>query len=177
MALGALVAMSALLLSGCTVGAAAPSATPLSIDRPGYGNPPADALAEVTDEQVEAAIEAIPGHIDELMETSGVPGLAIAVVYDGETAYSDGFGVRNLDTGEPVDADTVFQIASMSKSVGATVVAHEVAEGVVSWDTPVVEHLPEFALADPWITEHVTIGDLYAHRSGLYKHAGDCASG
>lgn len=173
MALGALVAMSALLLSGCTVGAAAPSATPLSIDRPGYGNPPADALAEVTDEQVEAAIEAIPGHIDELMETSGVPGLAIAVVYDGETAYSDGFGVRNLDTGEPVDADTVFQIASMSKSVGATVVAHEVAEGVVSWDTPVVEHLPEFALADPWITEHVTIGDLYAHRSGLYKHAGD----
>ena len=72
-----------------------------------------------------------------------------------------------------VDADTVFQLASVSKSVGATVVAHEVGIGTVDWDTPVISKLPGFALADPWVTDHLTISDLYTHRSGLPDHAGD----
>lgn len=163
-------------VSGCTFGAGEPStptAPPLSTDRPGYGNPPADAVATVTDERVEAAVAALPDSIEQLMDETGMPGLAVAVVYGGKLVYSEGFGVRNIDSEEPVDPDTVFQLASVSKSVGATVVAHEVTEGVVDWDTPVALHLPEFALADPWVTEHVTIGDLYAHRSGLFMHAGD----
>lgn len=49
--------------------------------------------------------------------------------------------------------------------------------GTVAWDTPVAQHLPGFALFDPWVTEHVTIADMYAHRSGLYEHAGDEAGG
>lgn len=163
-------------VSGCTFGAGEPSTPttpPLSTDRPGYGNPPADAVATVTDERVEAAVAALPDSIEQLMDETGMPGLAVAVVYGGKLVYSEGFGVRNIDSEEPVDPDTVFQLASVSKSVGATVVAHEVTEGVVDWDTPVALHLPEFALADPWVTEHVTIGDLYAHRSGLFMHAGD----
>ncbi len=82
-------------------------------------------------------------------------------------------GVRAAGSDEPVDADTVFQLASMSKPVGATVVAQQVGEGSIGWDTPVIEHLPTFALADPYVTEHATVGDLYAHRSGLPDHAGD----
>lgn len=163
-------------VSGCTFGAGEPSTPttpPLSTDRAGYGNPPADAVATVTDERVEAAVAALPDSIEQLMDETGMPGLAVAVVYGGKLVYSEGFGVRNIDSEEPVDPDTVFQLASVSKSVGATVVAHEVTEGVVDWDTPVALHLPEFALADPWVTEHVTIGDLYAHRSGLFMHAGD----
>ncbi len=61
----------------------------------------------------------------------------------------------------------------MSKSVGATVVAHEVTDNVVTWDTPVASKLPWFALSDPYVTSHVTIADLYSHRSGLPDHAGD----
>src|SRR5690606_10816515 len=57
--------------------------------------------------------------------------------------------------------------------VGATVVAAQVGRGVLSWDTPVVKHLPWFALHDPVATAQVTVGDLYAHRSGLPDHAGD----
>ncbi|MBT2518375.1 serine hydrolase [Streptomyces sp. ISL-90] len=173
-AAGVVAAMTA--VSGCTFGAGEPSTPttpPLSTERPGYGNPPADAVATVTDERVEAAVAALPASIEQLMDETGMPGLAVAVVYGGKLIYSEGFGVRNIDSGEPVDPDTVFQLASVSKSVGATVVAHEVTEGVVDWDTPVALHLPEFALADPWVTEHVTIGDLYAHRSGLFMHAGD----
>jgi CubicO group peptidase (beta-lactamase class C family) len=170
----AVVLAASVTMSGCTAEASAPpSEPPLSTERPGYGNPPADAVTTVTREHVEAAVEAIPASVEEVLDETGVPGLAVAVVYDGELLYSEGFGVRSVESEEPVDPDTVFQLASMSKSIGATVVAHEVMEGTIAWDTPVVEHLPEFALADPWVTEHVTIGDLYAHRSGLSLHAGD----
>ncbi|MGB7962246.1 MAG: serine hydrolase, partial [Propionicimonas sp.] len=124
-------------------------------------------------ERVTAAIAALPAYIKTVMEASGVPGLSVAVVYQDETVFAEGYGVRNLSTGEPVDPDTVFQLASVSKSVGATVVAREVGTGSVAWDTPVVKNLPGFALADPWVTQHVTIADLYTHRSGLYEHAGD----
>src|ERR1700691_6066312 len=108
-----------------------------------------------------------------ILERSGIPGLAVAVVRDGQTVYAKGFGLRRIGERQPVDADTVFQIASLSKSIGATVVAHQVGAGVVKWNTPLVTYLPWFELNDPWITKHVTIGDMYAHRSCLPDHAGD----
>ncbi|MHA6522846.1 serine hydrolase [Tessaracoccus sp. G1721] len=139
----------------------------------GNGNPGTDAVGTVTRERVDAAVEALPALISTVMDASGVPGLAVSVVYDGETLFAEGYGVRSMDTEEPVDADTVFQLASVSKSVGATVVAREVGRGTVAWDTPLVEHLSGFELEEPWVTGHVTIADMYSHRSGLYGHAGD----
>ena len=88
-------------------------------------------------------------------------------------ALAKGYGVREAGKPEPVDADTVFQLASVSKSVGATVVASQVGAGKLAWDTPVTELLPWFALSDPQATALLTVGDLYAHRSGLPDHAGD----
>jgi CubicO group peptidase (beta-lactamase class C family) len=103
--------------------------------------------------------------------------MAVAIVRGGKTLYAKGFGVRDISKGSGpdnmVDADTVFQLASVSKSVGATVVAREVTDNVIGWDTPVVSKLPWFALSDPYVTGHVTVADLYSHRSGLPDHAGD----
>ncbi|MEQ8347226.1 MAG: serine hydrolase [Sneathiellaceae bacterium] len=122
-------------------------------------------------------IDAALGRLDDLvaaiLDRSKVPGLAVAVVRDGRTVYAKGFGVRRVGAPETVDSETVFQIASLSKAVGATVVAAQVTAGQVAWDMPVTTALPWFALADPWVTRHVTVGDLYAHRSGLPDHAGD----
>jgi CubicO group peptidase (beta-lactamase class C family) len=87
--------------------------------------------------------------------------------------YGAGFGVRQVGNTDAVDADTVFQLASLSKSLGATVVAHQMGSGVISWDTPIVNNLPWFVLDDGWVTSHVTIADMFAHRSGLPDHAGD----
>ena len=67
----------------------------------------------------------------------------------------------------------MFQLASLSKPLGATVIAHQVGQNAISWDTPVVYKLPWFALSDPVVTPMVTIGDMYSHRSGLPDHAGD----
>lgn len=158
-------------VSACTAGTV--SKAGWSPAAGGNGNPGSDAVALVAKERVAAAVGALPGYIKTVMDASGVPGLSVAVVYQGETVFAEGYGVRSLDTGRPVDRDTVFQLASVSKSVGATVVAREVGAGTVTWDTPVVANLPDFALADPWVTQHVTIADMYTHRSGLYEHAGD----
>lgn len=111
--------------------------------------------------------------VEQVLADTGVPGAAVAVVTGDEVLYSGGFGVRDLETGEAVDADTVFQIASVSKSVGATVVATQVTDGVVAWDDASHTYLPELALSDEWVSEHVTIGDLYSHRTGLPHAAGD----
>lgn len=67
----------------------------------------------------------------------------------------------------------MFQLASISKSVGSTVVASLVGEGLVSWDSRLSDLDPEFAMYDPWVTREVTIRDMYSHRSGLPEHAGD----
>lgn len=123
--------------------------------------------------QIDAAINKLDELANKTMQESGIPGMAIAVVKGGKAVYAKGFGVRKVGDPAPVDANTVFQLASVSKSLGATVIAAQVGKGIVAWDTQVIKQLPWFALADPWVTEHVTLGDLYAHRSGLPDHAGD----
>jgi CubicO group peptidase (beta-lactamase class C family) len=123
--------------------------------------------------QIDRAIAKLDGLTKDILRRTGIPGIAVAVVRAGKTVYAKGFGVRRVGAPETVDPYTVFQLASVSKSVGATVIAHEVGMHVVDWDTPVVQHLPWFAIGDDWITRHVTIADLYAHRSGLPDHAGD----
>ncbi|WP_141893572.1 serine hydrolase [Microbacterium kyungheense] len=169
------VGVAVLILSGatgCTFAdvATEPTAAPTSTVDP---DPGADALATVTRAQVEAAVDDLSASVWTAMEASGTPGIAVGVVYQGEVLYADGFGVRDLDSGEPVDADTVFALASVSKSIGASVVARAIDEGYVTWDTPVADHLDGFTLSDPYVGAHVTIADMYAHRSGLSKHAGD----
>lgn len=139
----------------------------------GESTPPEYAALAIEGENVARALAALDGIARAAMRETGVPGMAVAVVHDGETVYERGFGVREVGRDEPVDAETVFQLASLSKSVGATVVARVVGEGIVCWDDAIVDYLPWFALSDPYVTAHVTIADMYAHRSGLPDHAGD----
>ncbi len=124
-------------------------------------------------QRVTHAVEQLDSIAADVLNRSGIPGLAVAVVHQGKIVYAKGFGVRQLGDPAPIDANTVFQLASVSKPVGATVVAAQVGKGVISWDTPVVQQLPWFSLHDPVSTAKVTVGDLYAHRSGLPDHAGD----
>ena len=146
--------------------------TPLPDPVPGQ-SPAAYSGLEVSEDRIEYAIGKVTDIVEEELEASGVPGAAVAVVHGGEVALAEGFGVRSTETGEEVDARTVFPLASISKSVSATVVAAETADGEVDWDSPVREHLPWFALSDPRVSAEVTVGDLFAHRTGLPEHAGD----
>ena len=173
----ALAAIVALLVGGCGGDrdeAPPPSATQKLSDEP----PPLMPAMPLPDNAVDNAVAKLDGLATDLMNTSGIPGMAVAVVHGGKTLYAKGFGVKDVkaaadNPANKVDADTVFQLASLSKPLGATVIAHQVGQNAISWDTPVVSKLPWFALSDPAITRMVTIGDMYAHRSGLPDHAGD----
>lgn len=140
--------------------------------------PPQTSGVSIAPGQIGRAVKEIDALAQEMMARSGVPGLAVVVVQDGKVLALKGYGVRKAGENAPIDADTVFQLASLSKAVGAGVVAHEVGQGQagkgrVQWDAPVRTFLPWFALKDPWVSDHVTLGDLYSHRSGLPDHAGD----
>jgi CubicO group peptidase (beta-lactamase class C family) len=133
----------------------------------------ASTIATAGEFHIQEAIDQIDAHANALIATSGIPGMAVAVVHGGEIVYARGFGVRVVGAGEAIDADTVFQLASMSKPIGATVVAAVVGKGLADWNAPIRTYMPSFTLADPYVSTNVTIGDLYAHRSGLPDHAGD----
>src|SRR5882724_10708683 len=129
--------------------------------------------SHVTSDQVTHAIQELEKLAQKQIQENRLPGLAIAVVFQDKRVYAKGFGVRDTSTKMPVDTDTVFQLASVSKSIGSTVVAELVGEGKITWDSKLSVLDPTFAMFDPWVTREITIRDMYAHRSGLPEHAGD----
>lgn len=113
--------------------------------------------------------DGMDSYIQEAMQQWQVPGLAIAIVKDGQTVLARGYGVCELGTERLVTKDSIFTIASCTKSFTAACIGLLVDEGKLNWDDPVRQHLPNFELADPYVTEHVTIRDLLCHRTGLVR--------
>jgi CubicO group peptidase (beta-lactamase class C family) len=102
-----------------------------------------------------------------------VPGMAVAIVKDGQLILSAGYGVKSMQTQAAVDANTQFAIASNSKSFTAAALAILVDQGKLSWDDPVKKYLPYFEMYDAFVTQQMTVRDLLCHRSGLDTFSGD----
>jgi CubicO group peptidase (beta-lactamase class C family) len=100
------------------------------------------------------------------LATGKLAGLAVGIVQDSAIVYTKGFGVRNVETGEPVTAASLFHLASVSKPFSATAIMQLVEQGKVALDDPVVEHLPDFRLADARYAE-ITIRQLLNHTAGM----------
>ena len=104
--------------------------------------------------------------LDHLARRYDVPGASLAVLHDGEvTALAT--GVLNLGTGVEATTDSLFQTGSITKVYTATVVLRLLAEHGHTVDTPVVEILPGFRVADPDVSKQVTVGHLLSHSSGI----------
>jgi CubicO group peptidase (beta-lactamase class C family) len=162
--------MSAIAVS-CIIGMAGTAlAQPATIQL--GATPPEDAV-RLAPGGLERALATLPETVADILRRSGVPGAAVAVVHGGQTVFSAGFGVREVDREATVEPGTVFQVASLSKPITATIVALQVAAGVVSWDDPAVRYLRGLQLSDPYVTNHATIGDFLAHRTGLPEAIGD----
>jgi len=136
-------------------------------------SPGAASAEPVERAKVEAALPQIEAMAAKLVADGAVPGIAIVVVHADEAVYLGGFGLREVGKPETVDADTVFQLASMSKPISATVVAKLVSDDVLGWDSRIADLNPAFQLHDPFPTAEVTVTDLLNHRSGLPGTSGD----
>jgi CubicO group peptidase (beta-lactamase class C family) len=108
--------------------------------------------------------------ITRIMEDWRVPGLGIAVIEDGKVVFSEGFGLRDIKQGLKVSPHTLFPIASCTKTFTAVSLAILMDEGKLGWDIPIREYFPSLRLYDEYATNHITIRDLLAHRSGLPQH-------
>src|SRR5437870_12109370 len=97
--------------------------SPILLTLLAFSSVTAQEKSHVTSEQVTHAIQELEKLAQKQVQENALPGLAIAVVFQGKAVYAKGFGVRDISTRQPVDADTVFQLASVSKSIGSTVVA------------------------------------------------------
>jgi len=96
-----------------------------------------------------------------------VPGLAAIVVKDGKVVFQKTYGVKNVQTKEPVNENTLFAMASTTKAIVALSLGMLVDEGKLKWDDKVVEHLPNFRLSDPYITANARVKDLLTHNLGI----------
>jgi CubicO group peptidase (beta-lactamase class C family) len=109
-------------------------------------------------------LKGLDDYIRKSMADWQVPGLAIAIVKDDAVVFMKGYGFREVGKEALVNVQTIFALGSATKSFTAHAVALLVDEGKVSWDDPVIKHLPWFQLPDPWVTREVTVRDLLAHR-------------
>jgi len=108
--------------------------------------------------------------VTKMIDDWNVPGLAIAIVKDGEVVFSEGFGHRDIEKDLPVTPETIFAIASSTKAFTTMAMGILVDEGKIEWDSPVRDYLPTFKLHDPLATERMTPRDLITHRCGLPRH-------
>lgn len=158
------------LLSACTGDSAQPaSAVSASL----FPAPPGQVEPLLDPPKVTNAVAKLDGLIRDAMDGTGLPGMAVAVVYRDEVVYSKGFGVREVGKPEEIDPDTVFQLASVSKPLASTVVAGVVGRQLIKWTDPVLERHKNFALKDDYVTRNATFADLMSHRSGLKTGSGD----
>jgi CubicO group peptidase (beta-lactamase class C family) len=101
------------------------------------------------------------------MNSLNVPGTSIAIVQEGRIVYAEGLGVRSLDCPEPVTAQTRFMIGSATKPLTTFLMARLVDQKRLSWSTPVVDLLKDFALADPEITQRLQIRHTASASTGM----------
>lgn len=122
--------------------------------------------AQVSSKQIDSII-------NYAMSKFNVAGAAVAVVKDGKIIHYQGYGVKSIETKEPVNAHTQFAIASNSKAFTTAGLAILVEEGKINWEDKVKDHIPEFTMYNDYVEDNFNILDLVTHRSGLPLGMGD----
>lgn len=115
-------------------------------------------------------LRSISGFAETVLSEWKVPGMAIAVVKDGETILMDAYGHRDVENKIPVTNETMFAIGSATKAFTALGIMLLADEGKLDLDTPLKHYLPDLKLYDEYTTDHVTARDILSHRTGIPSH-------
>ncbi|TKK64913.1 serine hydrolase [Ilyomonas limi] len=117
--------------------------------------------------------DSLDSYITQGMKDWNIPGLAIAIVKDGQVVMMKGYGVRDLETKEPVDENTLFMIASNSKLFTGTALAQLDYNKKLSLDDKITKYFPDYRVYDSCTTQLVTIKDMLGHHLGTKTFQGD----
>lgn len=117
-------------------------------------------------EKESAAFKQIETYLQSIIDTAGIPGIAIAITKEQDIIYSKGFGVINSQTREKLEPWHIFHVASVSKTFAATAVMQLAEKGKINIDDPLVTYLPYFKLADERY-KTITIFQMLNHTSGM----------
>lgn len=110
---------------------------------------------------------------ENLVAGQKVPGLAMAIVQGGRVLSARGYGITDVNQPEQVDAHTVFRLASLSKSFASTAAAVLVNDGLLRWDSHVVDYYPSLRFSEPRAALQLTVADVLSHRVGIGHNAFD----
>jgi CubicO group peptidase (beta-lactamase class C family) len=114
--------------------------------------------------------EELKEFLQEKMKEWNVPGMAAAVIKDGEILFEGELGLRDVKQNRNVTKDTLFAIGSASKAFTSLAIAMLVEEGILDFDAPIKKYIPEFEMKNKYAGEHITLRDMLCHRSGLPRH-------
>jgi CubicO group peptidase (beta-lactamase class C family) len=115
-------------------------------------------------------VESIEPFVLDQLAAWEVPGCSVAAVRDGRVVLAAGWGQRDLGAELPVTPNTLFAIGSTTKAFTAAAVGALVEDGLLDWQRPLRDYLPELRLSDSAVADRVSIEDLLCHRSGLPRH-------
>ncbi len=132
----------------------------------GCGNATEPEISSVSSPETSASYPEVDSYIKQQMMDENIPGLAVVVVQGDEIIYLKGFGVTNIKETSPVTPQTIFDLASISKSFTALGVLLLRDDGLIELDTPVQQYLPDFQINDPRASE-ITVRHLLNQTSGL----------
>ena len=133
-----------------------------------------DSMAPLSAQLPDAArLAQFDAYVARVQKQFNVPGVAVAIVADGKVVMERGYGVREMGKPAPVDAHTLFAIASNTKAFTSASLNMLQDDGKLKTTDRVIDHLPWFRMSDPYVTHEMRVRDLLAHRSGLSLGAGD----
>ena len=131
------------------------------------------ALIQVSPAFAQVNTKTLDKYFSQALSDWHVPGMAVAIVKDGEIIFAQGYGVLEEGKNAKVDEHSMFAIASNTKAFVSASLAHLVWEEKISWDDQVIKHLPYFELYDAYSTHETTLRDILSHRVGLGTFSGD----
>lgn len=131
---------------------------------------PVDFEIRLPDPLVEDAAIAFDLFIQQAIDAGSAPGAAVAIVNRGHILLQKGYGVQSVQNDEPIDAHTIFRIASLSKSFAGFLTGRMVEKGIVNWEDPLVQYLPDFCMQTDDQTRGLKLKHLLSHTTGLPYH-------
>ena len=131
-------------------------------------DPQEAALYQWRQQQLQSALDA---YFDKAIASGAVVGAGVSIVKGDSIVISEGFGKRNIRTEEAVDGQTIFRLGSLSKGFAGLLAADLKNDGQLDWEDKVKDYIPEFQLADPQISEQITLANILSHSSGAPYHS------